>query len=538
MASNGSAPLSSTSYCVNCKNTTSRLRKCSACSLVSFCGETCQKAYWPCHKRGCKIIQKANKSGGAPIDGEGNTVLMAAAIVGDPGLIASAAHNSIAEIDARRSSDGATALLLAVKHNQVHALRCLLLLGADPTLSISAEKGWEWPKTNCKGNPHCRLREDGVPCRLCPPQLLRECRFANPLMVACHGKVPSAGQDRGDEVVRLLYFGRSQRHTDGTAELNDELAADELRVWVLLFLENEEMRLIEGIAEIAELTQATSNEEAAGDALGEELNRRGSALLGYDMLRQQLRFSSEADIEESDRHIEACEQSILEIVRRRHPEWKGYEDEDGESLAFVSQMLYTLAVEPKECLQRIQGTLQQAVASKSSGVAHLVQVATFIATDFGKTPEPLKKVKRRAEKCMAALANFGGKGDPDDKKVSHVKDYSKGMFKAASCASEVVDVLRNYMIGLSCTSLGMIAPTDDPEFDAYLKETIAKLPEGFRSILSTAKNHKDLEEIIAKIQKWLSTEGEAAMEEYDREHGVDDSEGRRRRAAEVARNEK
>jgi hypothetical protein len=29
-------------------------RKCSACSLVSYCGPACQKAHWPQHKKQCK----------------------------------------------------------------------------------------------------------------------------------------------------------------------------------------------------------------------------------------------------------------------------------------------------------------------------------------------------------------------------------------------------------------------------------------------------------------------------------------------------
>ena len=48
-------------------------RKCSACSLVAYCGPVCQKAHWPLHKKGCKASKGSSEAspkvvGPAPVD--------------------------------------------------------------------------------------------------------------------------------------------------------------------------------------------------------------------------------------------------------------------------------------------------------------------------------------------------------------------------------------------------------------------------------------------------------------------------------------
>jgi len=55
--SGGPAPL----LCAGCGASDKRLRACSACGSVSFCGDACMAQFWPVHKAECKRIQAANE---------------------------------------------------------------------------------------------------------------------------------------------------------------------------------------------------------------------------------------------------------------------------------------------------------------------------------------------------------------------------------------------------------------------------------------------------------------------------------------------
>jgi len=53
----GPAPL----LCAGCGASDKRLRACSACGSVSFCGDACMAQFWPVHKAACKRIQAENE---------------------------------------------------------------------------------------------------------------------------------------------------------------------------------------------------------------------------------------------------------------------------------------------------------------------------------------------------------------------------------------------------------------------------------------------------------------------------------------------
>ena len=48
-----------TSHCSQCLYKKETLRKCSACSWVQYCGQTCHKIAWKIHKYECNLIKKA-----------------------------------------------------------------------------------------------------------------------------------------------------------------------------------------------------------------------------------------------------------------------------------------------------------------------------------------------------------------------------------------------------------------------------------------------------------------------------------------------
>ena len=61
--------------------------KCSACGLVSYCGQNCQKAHWNDHKTFCKANRKVITPSAVAVANSGNSSPSRQAIYPQPGQI-------------------------------------------------------------------------------------------------------------------------------------------------------------------------------------------------------------------------------------------------------------------------------------------------------------------------------------------------------------------------------------------------------------------------------------------------------------------
>lgn len=50
--------------CGTCSRATNDLKTCSACRLISFCSQSCQKLFWKKHQQLCRVASKMITTGG------------------------------------------------------------------------------------------------------------------------------------------------------------------------------------------------------------------------------------------------------------------------------------------------------------------------------------------------------------------------------------------------------------------------------------------------------------------------------------------
>lgn len=432
-----------TPVCGACGNTATRLSRCSGCLKLWFCDGACQKAYWPRHKSACRHVKKAGGAGTA-------AALMVSAESGDRALVTSLVMKHSVDVNATREDDGATALLLAVKGGHLDTVRELLRLQADAKLcaAVAANKAWKWPATRCRGGTKpqaCRNRADVKDCPFCPPTELRAATRVNPMMVALMGKHPSASQDRGDEMIRLLWFGGGLKTAPVLDHLNDAIQG-----WAFLFLLDDEADVMQRMGTCEE----GSEEERE---LLQFIDERASEILGYDFGRR-LQFSPARTVEEEDADMSRQEESIMRMVRERHPGWGGWAAEDGEVTALTAAFFFRLATAPEDVLN-----VQRSTGAKGAGSAILVameNVANFMVADFEGNATPLRKVRKRAEACLVSLLVLQGEehlsSRSADVKMTEIKRSLH--LEGCSTASEVQAKMKQKLLELEHCTLGLPVP--------------------------------------------------------------------------------
>ena len=378
-------------------------------------------------------------------------------------------------------SDGATALLLAVRMQNFEIVRELLRLHADP--SITAH-GWRWDacaRLTCMGEP----LEDTC---------LRRLEHASPLMVAVMTRMEATRDistimgGGGDKIVRALVFcgglcAELDEFDDGD---EPEGAKEELSCMALPVLSEVELYAF--------------MEEGDHEDPGVVAKR----LLGFDPTRRSepwMNLTQQERDTEREESVAAREAAVADAVAARIGDTSHLSDTD----MFIAQAFHQLAMNPSLMLDRLhdQGVNGAARSMMGGWIGIMEAVARFLTADH--SAKTLRQTKDEGIRTLEMLAG--------DSVLEQMRDSLRTSLSQARTHQDIVEGLRQRLLQLEQEALrgGRGEPrvepratAQDPDEHELSADARAEVHPG----ANAAKNKKKREK--AKAKKKAATVAAAA----------------------------
>ena len=330
--------------------------------------------------------------------------------------------NGFSCIDEQRS-DGATALLLAVRMQNFEIVRELLRLHANPCITAH---GWRWDAC-------ARLIFMGDPLE---DTCLRRLEHASPLMVAVMTRmqktrdISTIMRDGGDKIVRALIFcgglGAELDEFDNADGDEPEGAKEELSLMALRVLSQ---------AELCALFVEGDHEDPGVFA---------KRLLGFDPTRRSepwMDLTQEERDTEFEESMAERQAAIEDAVAARIGDTSHLSGTD----MFLAQVFHQLAMEPARLLDKVheQGINGAARSAMGGWLGTMIAVARFLTADH--SAKTLRQTKEEGVRTLEMLAG--------DIVSEAMRDSFRRNLAQARTHQDIVEGLRQRLLQLEQEAL-------------------------------------------------------------------------------------
>ena len=330
--------------------------------------------------------------------------------------------NGFSCIDEQRS-DGATALLLAVRMQNFEIVRELLRLHANPCITAH---GWRWDAC-------ARLIFMGDPLE---DTCLRRLEHASPLMVAVMTRmqktrdISTIMRDGGDKIVRALIFcgglGAELDEFDNADGDEPEGAKEELSLMALRVLSQ---------AELCALFVEGDHEDPGVFA---------KRLLGFDPTRRSepwMDLTQEERDTEFEESMAERQAAIEDAVAARIGDTSHLSGTD----MFLAQVFHQLAMEPTRLLDKVheQGINGAARSAMGGGLGTMIAVAHFLTADH--SAKTLRQTKEEGVRTLEMIAG--------DIVSEAMRDSFRRNLAQARTHQDIVEGLRQRLLQLEQEAL-------------------------------------------------------------------------------------